>query len=74
MKMVLRRKGDALEIQVAGQGAYAMGYDSAGDFYPREFDAVLRPQRTAAGQSFTWMQMGACCRPSGSMPPRRSLC
>ncbi|KRA48729.1 serine hydrolase [Pseudoxanthomonas sp. Root630] len=65
MKMTLRRKGDALEIQAAGQGAYAMGYDSAGDFYPRELDAVLRPQRTAAGQSFTWMQMG------GVLPAKR---
>ena len=53
------RGGDALEIVPAGQGAYVMGYDTAGDFYPRGFDAVLRPQRTAAGTSFVWMQMGA---------------
>ena len=59
MKMTLRRHGDALEIQAAGQGAHAMGHDSAGDFYPRDFDAVLRPQRNAAGTSFVWMQMGA---------------
>lgn len=59
MKMTLRRKGDALEIEPAGQGTYVMGHDSAGDFYPREFDAVLRPQRNAQGQSFIWMQMGA---------------
>ncbi|HEV7270312.1 serine hydrolase [Pseudoxanthomonas sp.] len=59
MKMTLRRHGDALEIVPAGQGAYVMGYDTAGDFYPRGFDAVLRPQRTAAGTSFVWMQMGA---------------
>ena len=65
MKMTLRRKGDALEVQAAGQGAYAMGYDSAGDFYPRDFDAVLRPQRTADGYAFTWMQMG------GAMPAKR---
>lgn len=65
MKMTLRRKGDTLEVQAAGQSAYAMGYDSAGDFYPREFDAVLRPQRTADGQTFTWMQMG------GVMPAKR---
>ena len=65
MKMTLRRKGDVLEVQAAGQGTHAMGYDSAGDFYPREFDAVLRPQRTAEGQSFTWMQMG------GVLPARR---
>ncbi|KRA52185.1 hypothetical protein ASD77_10855 [Pseudoxanthomonas sp. Root65] len=59
MKMTLRRHGDALEIQATGQGAHAMGHDSAGDFYPRDFDAVLRPQRNAAGTSFVWMQMGA---------------
>ena len=59
MKMSVRRKGDALEIQPAGQGTYLMGYDSAGDFYPRDFDAVLRPQRGANGHAFIWMQMGA---------------
>lgn len=26
-----------------------MGYDSAGDFYPLKFDAVLRPKRNADG-------------------------
>lgn len=65
MKMTLRRTGDALEIQVGGQGTYTMGYDSAGDFYPRDFDAVLRPQRGANGYTFIWMQMG------GAMPATR---
>ena len=65
MRMTLRRKGDGLEVQAAGQGAHAMGYDSAGDFYPRDVDAVLRPQRNAAGQSFIWMQMG------GALPATR---
>lgn len=65
MRMTLRRRGDALEIQAAGQGAYLMGYDSAGDFYPHDFDAILRPQRTADGYEFTWMQMG------GAIPARR---
>lgn len=59
MKMTLRRQGDALEIHPAGQGAYRMGHDSAGDFYPRDVDAVLRPQRGADGYTFIWMQMGA---------------
>jgi D-alanyl-D-alanine-carboxypeptidase/D-alanyl-D-alanine-endopeptidase len=58
LKMTVRRKGDALEIQAQGQDAFAMGFDSAGDFYAKEFDAVLRPRRTAQGQTFTWMQMG----------------
>lgn len=65
MKMALRRKGDALEIQAAGQGAHAMGYDSEGDFYPRDFDALLRPQRGANGYAFIWMQMG------GALPATR---
>lgn len=65
IRMTLRRRGDALEIQAAGQGAHLMAYDSAGDFYPHDFDALLRPQRTADGHEFTWMQMG------GAMPAKR---
>lgn len=59
MKMQLSRKGDALVIQAEGQPAYAMGYDDAGDFYPLDFDALLRPQRRADGShGFLWTQMG----------------
>lgn len=59
MKMRLRRKGDALEIQAEGQPAFEMGYDDAGDFYPLAFDALLRPQRRAdGGMSFVWTQLG----------------
>lgn len=58
MKMRLTRQGDALVIQAEGQGAYTMGYDDAGDFYPRDFDALLRPVRGSDGYGFTWMQMG----------------
>lgn len=65
LKMILRRNGDALEIHTAGQDIQAMGYDSAGDFYPRDFDAVLRPQRSGDGYEFTWMQMG------GAIPAKR---
>lgn len=58
MKMKLSRKGDALAIQAEGQPAYTMAYDDAGDFYPLDFDALLRPGRTSSGYGFTWMQMG----------------
>lgn len=58
MKMKLSRKQDALVIQAEGQPAYTMAYDDAGDFYPLEFDALLRPGRTSTGYGFTWMQMG----------------
>jgi hypothetical protein len=41
----LRRKGNALTIQADGDPEFEMGYDSAGEFYPFEFDAVLQPRR-----------------------------
>lgn len=60
MRMTLRARDRRLHIQAEGQDEYAMGHDDAGDFYPLELDAVLRPQRRADGSyGFTWMQMGA---------------
>lgn len=59
LAMSLRRKGDALEIQAEGQPAFEMGYDSAGDFYPLAFDAILRPAKRSDGTaSFSWLQGG----------------
>jgi hypothetical protein len=56
----LRRKGDALTTQADGQPEFEMGYDSAGDFYPLQFDGLLRPKRNADGTyTFTWFQLGA---------------
>jgi hypothetical protein len=56
----LRRKGDALTTQADGQPEFEMGYDSAGDFYPLQFDGLLRPKRKADGTyTFTWFQLGA---------------
>jgi CubicO group peptidase (beta-lactamase class C family) len=58
--MELRHKGSALTIQADGQPEFEMGYDSAGDFYPLQFDALLRPKRKADGTyAFTWFQLGA---------------
>jgi len=59
LTMQLTQRDGALVIEPEGQGAHAMGYDDAGDFYPLDFDAVLRPQRTPGGYTFTWMQLGA---------------
>ena len=57
--MELRHKGNALTIQADGQPEFEMGYDSAGDFYPLQFDALLRPKRKADGTyTFTWFQLG----------------
>jgi hypothetical protein len=56
----LRHKGDALAAQADGQPEFEMGYDSAGDFYPLQFDALLRPKRKADGTyTFTLFQGGA---------------
>ncbi|MDG2524319.1 serine hydrolase [Stenotrophomonas sp. HITSZ_GD] len=59
LTMQLSQHDGALVIEPDGQGAHTMGYDDAGDFYPLDFDAVLRPQRTPQGYGFTWTQMGA---------------
>lgn len=66
MRMQLSRGADGLRIHVPGQGEIGMQLDSAGDFFPADFDALLRPQRQADGTyAFTWMQGG------GAMPARR---
>jgi hypothetical protein len=55
----LRHKGNALTIQADAQPEFEMGYDSAGDFYPLKFDALLRPKRKVDGTyTFTWFQGG----------------
>jgi serine-type D-Ala-D-Ala carboxypeptidase/endopeptidase len=55
----LRHKGNALTTQADGQPEFEMGYDSAGDFYPLQFDALLRPKRKADGTyTFTLFQGG----------------
>jgi serine-type D-Ala-D-Ala carboxypeptidase/endopeptidase len=57
--MSLRRKSNMLTIQADGQPEFEMGYDSAGDFYPFKFDALLRPKRKAdSTYTFTWFQLG----------------
>jgi hypothetical protein len=57
--MELRRKGDKLTVQAEGQPEFEMGYDSAGEFYPFDFDAVLQPRRRVDGSyAFAWYQLG----------------
>jgi CubicO group peptidase (beta-lactamase class C family) len=57
--MELRRKDNALTIQADAQPEFEMGYDSAGDFYPLKFDALLRPKRKSDGTyTFAWFQLG----------------
>jgi len=57
--MELRRKESHLTIQADSQPEFEMGYDSAGDFYPLKFDALLRPKhKTDGSYTFTWFQLG----------------
>lgn len=60
LDMRLTVENGRLFVQATGQGKYEMGYDSAGDFFPLEFDAVLRPtKRTDGGYLLVFLQSGA---------------
>jgi D-alanyl-D-alanine-carboxypeptidase/D-alanyl-D-alanine-endopeptidase len=66
MRMQLKRAESGLAVSVPGQGEFSMQLDSAGDFFPASFDAILRPQRQADGRyAFVWLQGG------GAMPAKR---
>lgn len=68
--MKLRHADSHLTIQADGQPEFEMGFDSAGDFYPLKFDAVLRPKRKAGGTYiFTWRQGGAALEAERLDPP-----
>src|SRR6266702_565268 len=61
--MELRRKESHLTIQADSQPEFEMGYDSAGDFYPLKFDALLRPKhKTDGSYTFTWFQLGGAAK------------
>lgn len=65
----LRRQGSSLTIQADGQPEFELGHDSAGDFCPLKFDAVLRPKRKADGSyGFTWFQGGAALEVERTSP------
>jgi CubicO group peptidase (beta-lactamase class C family) len=50
MRLAVTRRDDRLVVQATGQDAFELDYDSAGDFYPTTFDAVLRPMRQSDGR------------------------
>jgi hypothetical protein len=59
LDMELRRQGNKLTIQADSDPEFEMEYDSAGEFYPFEFDAILQPRRKVDGTyTFTWYQLG----------------
>ncbi len=59
MKMTLSSKNGRLYTQATGQAVHEMGYDSAGDFYPLEFDASIRTQKKSDGSyALLFLQSG----------------
>jgi D-alanyl-D-alanine-carboxypeptidase/D-alanyl-D-alanine-endopeptidase len=60
--MSIRRGDDGrVTAQIPGQPAFALSYDSHGDFYPGRISALLKPLRPvgdAPVQRFTWHQGG----------------
>ena len=56
--MTVTHEDGALYIQATGQPRFKMAYDSAGDFFPEAFDALLRPQPAPGGYRFVWIQGG----------------
>jgi CubicO group peptidase (beta-lactamase class C family) len=60
LDMRLTVENGRLFAQATGQAKYEMGYDSAGDFFPLAFDAVLRPSpRSDGGYLLVFLQSGA---------------
>jgi serine-type D-Ala-D-Ala carboxypeptidase/endopeptidase len=49
MQMAITQENGKLYTQTEGQPKFEMAYDSAGDFYPLEFDAILRPKKLSNG-------------------------
>lgn len=64
LDMKLRKEGGKLVAQAMGQSSFVLDFDSAGDFFPSEFDALLRPVMSAKGYTFDWMQGGGVVRAS----------
>jgi serine-type D-Ala-D-Ala carboxypeptidase/endopeptidase len=60
MRLVVSRQENKLFSQATGQEKFEMAYDSEGDFFPLEFDAILRPKKRAdGGYSLALLQGGA---------------
>ena len=64
-----RRRGGEPTVQFDGEPEFELKYDSAGEFYPSEFDAVLQPRRKVDGTyTFNWYVLGGFYRLSASEP------
>jgi CubicO group peptidase (beta-lactamase class C family) len=63
LKLHLRAKDGALESQADGQSAFMLGYDDAGEFFAREFDAAIRTSKRADGSHALLLLQGGGALP-----------
>jgi serine-type D-Ala-D-Ala carboxypeptidase/endopeptidase len=70
MKLTISRQENNLFIQATGQAKFAMGYDSEGDFFPLEFDAVIRPKKRADGGYSLALSQGGAVIPLKKIEPK----
>lgn len=71
--MKLWHDNGKLVAQASGQSSFILDYDSAGDFFPSEFDALLRPVISAQDRTFDWVQGGGVMRASRSLKTKTPL-
>jgi serine-type D-Ala-D-Ala carboxypeptidase/endopeptidase len=58
MQMTFTQNGNRLFAQATGQEKFELAYDSEGDFYPLDIDALIRPQKRADGSYSLLMFQG----------------
>lgn len=72
MAMTLGEEGGRLTVQVPGQSRFVFEHDSRGDFFPTDFDALLKPRPD--GRGFVFLQGGGAlaatriAAPDGTAP------
>ena len=69
-RLAIWRKDGGLVAQIEDWPPLDLGFDSAGDFYALDLDAVLRPVRGAAGYTFFLRQGGGQVKAERVQPDR----
>jgi len=72
MKLTVSRQENKLFTQATGQEKFEMGYDSEGDFFPLDFDAILRPKKRADGGYTLLLLQGGGATPLKKIEPMSS--
>ncbi len=73
IKMIISNHGNRLFMQATDQAKVEMGYDSEGDFYPLNFDAILRPGKRAGGGYALLLLQGGGAIPLKKIEPKTAM-